>query len=88
MPLLYSGLIDRMEAKDLLSRADDPTDKRIKRIFLTKSAKKGLPQMREIAETLYGGSLSSINKSDLNTTREVLGIIRGNLQNLLVSQRD
>ena len=86
--MAMSGLIDRMEAKDLLSRADDPTDKRIKRIFLTKSAKKGLPQMREIAETLYGGSLSSINKSDLNTTREVLGIIRGNLQNLLVSQRD
>ncbi|XOV90508.1 MAG: MarR family winged helix-turn-helix transcriptional regulator [Pseudomonadota bacterium] len=80
--MAMSGLIDRMEAKDLVSRSDDPTDKRIKRIFLTKNAKKSLPQMREIAEMLYRESLSSVKKSDLNTTREVLSIIRGNLQQL------
>lgn len=86
--MAMSGLIDRMEAKDLVSRSDDPSDRRIRRIFLTKNARKSLPQLREIADTLYGEGLSSINKSDLNTTREVLSSIRENLQNLLADQRD
>lgn len=86
--MAMSGLIDRMEAKALVSRSDDPTDRRIKRIFLTKNAKKNLPRMQEIADTLYRESLSSIKTNDLDTTREVLGVIQRNLENLIVGQHD
>ncbi len=80
------GLIDRMEAKDLVSRSDDPTDKRVKRIFLTRNAKKRLPEMQTIADTLYKESISSVSKADLKVTRKVLDLIRSNLHDLLTEQ--
>ena len=81
--MAMSGLIDRMEAKDLVSRSDDPTDKRVKRIFLTRNAKKRLPEMQTIADTLYKKSISSVNKADLKVTRKVLTQIRASLHDLL-----
>ena len=84
--MAMSGLIDRMEAKDLVSRSEDPSDKRVKRIFLTRNAKKSLPEMQSIADTLYKQSISSINKADLKITRTVLALIRSNLDDLLAEQ--
>lgn len=84
--MAMSGLIDRMEAKGMVSRAEDPSDKRVKRIFLTRNAKKMLPEMQSIADTLYKDSISSINKADLKVTRKVLDLIRSNLNDLLAQQ--
>ncbi len=81
--MAMSGLIDRMESKDLVSRSDDPSDKRVKRIFLTRNAKKLLPDMQAIADTLYRECISSLNKNDLKVTRSVLQSIKTNLQQLL-----
>lgn len=78
-----SGLLDRMEAKDLVSRAEDPSDLRVKRVFLTKSAKKLLPDVQKIADVLYNCSMASINAKDLQTTKNVLSAIQGNLDELL-----
>ena len=78
-----SGLIDRMETKDLVSRSEDPSDKRIKRVFLTRSARKLIPDMQVIADKLYARSMSSLSPKDLRTTKNVLSTIRDNLQDLL-----
>ena len=84
--MAMSGLLDRMESKDLVSRSDDPSDKRVKRIFLTRNGKKLLPDMQAIADTLYRETISTINKSDLKVTRKVLQNIKANLQQLIVDQ--
>lgn len=81
--MAMSGLIDRMESKDLVSRTEDPSDKRVKRIFLTRSARKLIPDMQSIADTLYKQSMSSVSASDLRITKKVLSTIRGNLHDLL-----
>lgn len=81
--MAMSGLIDRMEAKNLVSRAEDPSDKRVKRVFLTRGARKLIPDLQEIADTLYEQSMSSINTNHLKITKEVLSAIKGNLEELL-----
>ena len=78
-----SGLLDRMEAKDLISRAADPSDLRVKRVFLTKTAKKLLPDVQMIADALYQRSTASISGKELRLTKEVLGMIKANLEQLL-----
>jgi len=78
-----SGLLDRMESKDLVTRAADPSDLRVKRVFLTKTAKKLLPDVQTIADALYKRSTASINGKDLRMTKEVLGMIKANLEQLL-----
>ena len=80
--MAMSGLIDRMESKDLVSRSEDSSDKRIKRVFLTRNARKLIPDMQVIAHRLYSKSMASLNAKDLQTTKRVLGKITGNLQDL------
>ncbi|XOV85391.1 MAG: MarR family winged helix-turn-helix transcriptional regulator [bacterium] len=86
--MAMSGLIDRMAAKDLVSRAADPSDLRIKRIFLTRNARKMLPDMQAIADDLYEQSMSAINSKDVKTTMAVLSDIKLNLENLLTPASD
>lgn len=86
--MAMSGLIDRMESKDLVSRAEDPSDKRVKRVFLTRGARKLVPDLQEIADTLYERSMSSIKTKDLKITKEVLSTIRENLEELLLDSAD
>ena len=86
--MAMSGLIDRMEAKGLVSRTEDPGDKRVRRIFLTRNAKKLLPDLQRIADTLHTECISSINKKDLAVTKRVLNSIRTNLDQLINERND
>ena len=81
--MAMSGLLDRMESKDLVSRSEDPSDRRVKRVFLTRNARKMLPDLQTIADTLYEKSMSSIKTKDLKVTMEVLSNIKVNLEDLL-----
>lgn len=81
--MAMSGLLDRMESKDLVSRSEDPSDRRVKRVFLTRNARKMLPDLQKIADTLYENSMSSIKSKDLKVTMEVLSNIKLNLEELL-----
>lgn len=81
--MAMSGLLDRMESKDLVSRSEDPSDRRVKRVFLTRNARKMLPDLQTIADTLYEKSMSSVKSKDLKVTMEVLSNIKLNLEDLL-----
>lgn len=81
--MAMSGLIDRMETKDLVSRSEDSSDKRIKRVFLTRTARKLIPDMQVIADRLYAKSMSSLSSKDVKTTKAVLGTIKDNLRTLI-----
>ena len=81
--MAMSGLLDRMESKDLVSRSEDPSDRRVKRVFLTRNARKMLPDLQTIADTLYEKSMSSVKTKDLKVTMEVLSNIKLNLEDLL-----
>lgn len=73
------GLIDRLEANGIVERRPDPIDRRVKRVFLTKS---GLALMKEIrassaeAEHLI---LAGLDDDDLKSTVRALRGMKGNL---------
>ncbi|XOV85314.1 MAG: MarR family winged helix-turn-helix transcriptional regulator [bacterium] len=81
--MAMSGLIDRMESKDLVTRSTDPSDLRVKRVFLTRSARKLLPDLQSIADALYEQSMKSVKAKDLKVTMLVLSTIKENLGELL-----
>lgn len=53
-----TGLIDRLEKRDLVKRVADPNDRRVKRVMLTPTGraliKKVLPHYYQAAETVLG----------------------------------
>jgi len=81
--MAMSGLIDRMESKDLVTRSTDPSDLRVKRVFLTRGARKLLPDLQSIADALYEQSMKSVKAKDLKVTMQVLSTIKENLGELL-----
>lgn len=66
--MAMTGLIDRMESKGMIQRADDPGDRRVKRVHLTAAAKSLQPEMEDIARELHGSAIEGISTRDLRTT--------------------
>ena len=78
-PMAMTGLLDRMELKDLVKRVDDPSDRRVKRLFLTRGALKLKPDMDKITEALEQRAIKGVSKQQYRTVMNVLKTIRANL---------
>ena len=72
-------IIDNLEKRDLVLRKQDNNDRRIKRIFITKSGKKLVPNLKSIAEKTLNEAFSDIKKKDLDSFKNVLSSIVENL---------
>ena len=48
--MAVTGIIDRLEKKNLLTRKADGTDRRVKRVYCTAKAKKLLPSMQDVGD--------------------------------------
>ena len=66
------GLIDRMEADDLVIRETHPENRRIRTIALTEKGKKLNCEVSAIAEQLKDDAIEGIPGEDLETFRRVL----------------
>ncbi len=62
--MAVTGLVDRMESKGLVERRDDPKDRRIKRIFLSDSAKAIIPKMQQSGELVGSGVFRGLTLED------------------------
>lgn len=78
-PMAMTGLLDRMERKDLVKRVDDPTDRRVKRIFLTNGALKLKPDMEQIAATFRLQARMGLAPEEIATAVNVLKSMRANV---------
>ena len=83
-----TGLLDRMEQKGLISRGPDPTDRRIKRVFLTKSAEGSLSAIRRQVDILTDEATKSIPRGELSRMTKLLRQMESNLENLLANLPD
>ena len=83
-----TGLLDRMEQKGLVTRGPDPTDRRINRVFLTRSAESSLSAIREKVDILTEAATKSISKRDLDQLFRILKKMDSNLENLVTSLND
>jgi MarR family transcriptional regulator for hemolysin len=78
-PITVGRLIDRLEARGLVERRDDPRDRRIHRLHLTPKSK---PILREIASNIaeIGAIMASgIDEKTLDLVAANLKIMKANL---------
>lgn len=77
-PMAMTGLLDRMEAKDLVKRVEDPKDRRVKRIYLTEGALKLKPDMDAIAERFRSAVRQGLTAADIAAAQRVLSTMKSN----------
>jgi len=74
------ALIDRLEQAGFVKRTLDPTDRRVKRIVLTKQSKELLETLRERNSQFNKRILRGISTAQVETTAETLRVMKHNLR--------
>jgi DNA-binding MarR family transcriptional regulator len=78
--MAMTGLLDRMEAKNLVRRQEDPTDRRAKCIYLTDGALALKPEMEDLAAGFGESIRQGLSEDDLATTQRVLTAVKANVE--------
>jgi len=73
------GLIDRLEASELVERRPDIGDRRVKRIFLTAAGRRVVNKMRKISATTNAEILSGVEPEDVRAAATTLRAIKRNM---------
>ena len=77
--MTLSAYIDRLEARGLIERRPDPTDRRAKLLFLTEAADEVLAGIRRIAQAVHADASRSIAPDDWQQLRSWLKLVRDDL---------
>lgn len=72
-------LLDRLEAKGWVRRAEDSRDRRAKRVFLTEQAEAPMQVMREIAAGVREDALSGLSPTERDHFVDTLLTVKSNL---------
>jgi DNA-binding MarR family transcriptional regulator len=77
------GLIDRLEAVNLVERRPDKVDRRVKRVFVTKKGAGLIEEIRENVREAENTIIEGIAATDLQATVRALRTMKGNLLDML-----
>jgi DNA-binding MarR family transcriptional regulator len=77
------GLIDRLEAVDLVERRPDKVDRRVKRVFLTPKGAGLIEQIRESVSEAETEIIGGIASKDLQATVRALRRMKANLLDMI-----
>ena len=77
------GLVDRLETTGHVERRADPTDRRVKRVYITKQGYDVLQCMIEISTKLNDRILQNVSQEDRVVCEEVLYKVKKNLKEVL-----
>ncbi len=78
-PMALTGLLDRMEAKNLVKREENPADRRAKRLFLTDGALALKPEMEKVAAGFRQIARAGLDPEDIATAQRVLSTMKANV---------
>jgi len=87
-PMAMTGLLDRMEAKDLVKRVEDPKDRRVKRIYLTEGALRLKPDMDVIAAGFKEAVREGLSVADIAAAHRVLATMKANAVRIRAAAKD
>jgi MarR family transcriptional regulator for hemolysin len=73
------ALIDRLEESGFVKRVPDKSDRRVKRVVLTKQSKEVVETLREKSSEFNQSILSDIDREHLEVTAETLRLMKHNL---------
>ncbi|MBT6095991.1 MAG: MarR family transcriptional regulator [Rhodospirillaceae bacterium] len=74
-----SGLIDRLEARGWVERREDPSDRRVKRIWITDQVRDVRTDMVRRSNELNRMSLKGLNTEQIDQLIDMMKIVKGNL---------
>jgi MarR family transcriptional regulator for hemolysin len=84
-PVTLGGLVERLEAKGLVTRAPSPDDSRAKIVDLTTKAHALIDEMRAISNEVYAEAFEGISDADRATLISVLTRFNANLSKPSIS---
>jgi MarR family transcriptional regulator, transcriptional regulator for hemolysin len=80
-PITVARLIDRLEARGLVERRADPSDRRIKRLHLLPAAKPILETINDARESMNARITAGLDEKTRNTLIDALLVLKENLAN-------
>jgi MarR family transcriptional regulator, transcriptional regulator for hemolysin len=80
-PITVARLVDRLEARGLVERRSDPTDRRIRRLHLLPAAKPILETINDARETMSTRIIAGLDEKTRETLIDSLLVIKENLAN-------
>lgn len=81
-PMALTGLLDRMESKNLVRRQEDLTDRRAKCVYLTDGALALRPEMEKLAAGFGEALGESLSAEDIATAQKVLTTMKENVEKI------
>jgi DNA-binding MarR family transcriptional regulator len=71
-PITVGRLVDRLEARGLLERRLDPTDRRIRRLHLLPAAEPILAEIQRYKDDLFGELTDGLDEKTIQTVTDAL----------------
>ncbi len=78
-PISASRLLDRMEALGWVTRAQDPSDRRVRLVFPTPKALDAFATFKPVADTVYAEALAGMTPDQQRHLTEALALVIHNL---------
>jgi MarR family transcriptional regulator for hemolysin len=79
-PITLTRQLDRLCHNGLIERRADPTDRRVKRLYLTPAAKPLLDRLGDLGEELLGTALAKLDAAAVNQMLKHLSLVKENLR--------
>jgi MarR family transcriptional regulator for hemolysin len=79
-PITLTRLLDRLCDNGVIERRPDPTDRRVKRLYLTPAAKPLLERLGALGEELLGTALVGLDGPVVEQMLENLSVVKENLR--------
>jgi DNA-binding MarR family transcriptional regulator len=78
-PITLCRIIDRLQARGLIERHPDPSDRRVWLLHLTPAARPKLSQLRRLGEVTRGEALAEVPEGDTERLLKTLQTLKANL---------
>lgn len=78
-PISLSRMVDRLQTAGLVSRVEDPKDRRIRALYLTDQAKGVLERLRSYGAQVLGEMSEGVAEEDIRQFEKTVGRFRANL---------
>jgi DNA-binding MarR family transcriptional regulator len=79
-PMTMSGILDRLERRELIARMPDPHDSRAKLVSVTVEGSELIEKARDVGRSLLTEALAGVPARDQDALVRALACIRDNLQ--------
>jgi MarR family transcriptional regulator for hemolysin len=87
-PITVARLVDRLEARGLVERRNDPADRRIRRLHLLPAAKPIVETIHRARETMSARFVAGLDEKTRETLIDGLLVIKENLANDALTSPD